>query len=210
MKQYLEDELKRESEAAEQRMAHKLQRVQMECALEKMQAVAEARRQEREAQLHEAKILAKEVYQKKFDQLTKEKQYEMNIALDISQKENQENTEKQLREAKAEHQVKLEETLLEQKEAEAQIQTLNQQLENMTVWKNSLEAEIADTRQAFQKYIDVTFPQLSPGQADFILPFRKTTDYTDQEKGAKPCDEESMACPKMGVRFTVTTGQYHK
>lgn len=54
MQQHMEDEWKRESEAAEQRMAHRLQCALTECAREKMQAVAEARKQEREAALKEA------------------------------------------------------------------------------------------------------------------------------------------------------------
>lgn len=54
MQQYMEDERKREAEAAEQRMAHRLQRALMECAREKTQAVAKARKQEREAALKEA------------------------------------------------------------------------------------------------------------------------------------------------------------
>jgi len=54
MQRYMEDERKREAEAAEQHMAHRLQHVLMECAQEKTQAVSEARKQEREAALEEA------------------------------------------------------------------------------------------------------------------------------------------------------------
>ncbi|XP_010193245.1 PREDICTED: uncharacterized protein C6orf163 homolog, partial [Mesitornis unicolor] len=54
MQHFMEDEWKREVEAVEQRMAHRLQCALMECAKEKMQAVAEARRQERVAALTEA------------------------------------------------------------------------------------------------------------------------------------------------------------
>lgn len=43
----LEEELQREHLAAEQRMVHRVQRVMMECHREKVQAVQEAREQER-------------------------------------------------------------------------------------------------------------------------------------------------------------------
>lgn len=54
MQQYMEEQQRREAEAAEQRMAHRLRCALMECAQEKIQAVAEARKQEREAALNEA------------------------------------------------------------------------------------------------------------------------------------------------------------
>lgn len=47
MLKHLEVELKRESEAAEQRMTHKLQRLMLEISVEKTAALAEARKQER-------------------------------------------------------------------------------------------------------------------------------------------------------------------
>ncbi|XP_067416787.1 uncharacterized protein C6orf163 homolog [Emydura macquarii macquarii] len=216
MQRYLEDELKRESEAAEQRMAHKLQRVLMECALEKMQAVADARKQERQiaskemakqqkkytGQLLEAGILANEIHQKNLDQLTKEKHYEMSIALDITQKENKEEAEKLLKEAKITHQTKYGEMMTSMKETEAQVQILTQQLESMTAWKNNLEAEIEEIRQSFQNYIDITFPKLTPGQADFILPFRKILEHRDTKKEATDSDNECK--DRIGVRFTAS------
>ncbi|XP_065690143.2 uncharacterized protein C6orf163 homolog [Patagioenas fasciata] len=187
MKKYMEDEQKREVEAAEQRMAHRLQCALMECAQEKMQAVAEARKQEREAalkeaarqhskhleQLKEESMLAEELHRKSIEKLNKEKCHEINIALSIAQKEKQIEIEKQLKEAEALHLDELEKVVLKLKAAEEQIKTLTQELEKMTDWKDSLETEIQATRQAFQKYIDATFPNLSPGQADFILPLRK-------------------------------------
>ncbi|KAG6927981.1 hypothetical protein G0U57_008937 [Chelydra serpentina] len=219
MQRYLEDELKRESEAAEQRMAHKLQRILMECALEKMHAVADARKQERQTasqamakqqkkyteQLQEAGILANETHQKTLDQLKKEKHYEMSVALDITQKENQEEAEKQLKEAEITHQAIYEEVTTSLKETETQVQTLTQQLESMTAWKDNLEAEIEETRQSFQNYIDITFPQLTPGQADFILPFRKRLEHRDTKNEAKDNDNERK--DGIGVRCTASVDQ---
>ncbi|KFQ79048.1 Uncharacterized protein C6orf163 [Phaethon lepturus] len=199
MQQYMENEQKREAEAAEQRVAHRLQCALMECAREKMQAVAEARKQEREAalkeaarqhrkhleQLKEESTFAEELYHKTVEQLNKEKCHEINIALSIKQKENQLETQKQLKEAEALHLDELEKVMVMLKAAEEQVKTLEQKLEIMTDWKDSLETEIQATRQAFQKYIDATFPNLSPGQADFILPFREAFKQKDTPEEAQ-------------------------
>ncbi|KFW10528.1 Uncharacterized protein C6orf163, partial [Eurypyga helias] len=204
VQQYMEDERKREAEAAEERMAHRLQCALMECAREKMEAVAEARKQEREAalekaarqhrkhleQLKEESMLAEELYHKSIEQLNKEKHHEINIALSVARKQNQIETEKQLREAETQHLDELEKAMAMLKAAEEQVKTLTQELEKMTAWKDSLETEIQATRQAFQKYIDATFPNLSPGQADFILPFRKAFKQKDTPEEAEESDEE--------------------
>ncbi|XP_009885793.1 PREDICTED: uncharacterized protein C6orf163 homolog [Charadrius vociferus] len=222
MQQYMEDEQKREAEAAEQRMAHRLQCALMECAREKMQAVAEARKQEREAalkeagrqhrkhleQLKEESMLAEELYHKSIEQLNNEKCNEINIALSIARKENQIETEKQLMEAKTLHLDELHKVRVALKAAEERVKTLTRKLEHMTDWKDSLETEIQATRQAFQKYIDATFPNLSPGQADFILPFRKTF----EQKGA-PEEAEAKEYKRTSItseRFTAMGKQNYK
>ncbi|KFZ55294.1 Uncharacterized protein C6orf163, partial [Antrostomus carolinensis] len=204
MQRYMEDERKREAEAAEQRMAHRLQCALMECAREKMQAVAEARKQEREAALKEAErqyrkhleqlkeesMLAEELYRKSIEQLNKEKHHEINIALSLRQKEDQIDTEKHLKAAETLYLDEMEKVMITLKAAEEQVKILTQKLEKMTHWKDSLETEIQETRQAFQKYIDATFPNLSPGQADFILPFRKAFEQKDAPEKAEDSDKE--------------------
>ncbi|CAI5769800.1 Uncharacterized protein PODLI_1B031013 [Podarcis lilfordi] len=193
MLHHLELELKRESEAAEQRMTHKLQRLMLELAMEKSKAVAEARQEERNKisgmldkqnkrfleQFRKAGEIANEIYQKNLQQLSVEKKYEMEMAFKISQKEFQEETEKLIKNAENLREAQLEEVSHEVSRKNGEILTLSQQLESMTDWKDSLEAEILETREAFQKYINVTFPQLAPGQADFILPFRKVSQFVD-------------------------------
>jgi hypothetical protein len=47
MFQNMDDEMKREHLAAEQRMVHRIQRIMMECHREKMEAVKKAREEER-------------------------------------------------------------------------------------------------------------------------------------------------------------------
>lgn len=44
----MDEELKREHSAAEQRMVHRIQRIMMECHREKLEAVKKAREEERE------------------------------------------------------------------------------------------------------------------------------------------------------------------
>ncbi|XP_058031859.1 uncharacterized protein C6orf163 homolog [Ahaetulla prasina] len=193
MLQHLELELKRESEAAEQRNTHKLQRMMLQLAMEKMAAVAEGRQDERckaaillakqekkfSEQIHQAGKIANEIYQKNLQRLTWEKKHELEMACMVSQKEFEEETRKLLESADNIREAQLEEVNNEVNKKESEILSLNQQLEYMTAWKDSLEAEIVEIRAAFQKYINVTFPQLAPGQADFILPFRKASTFRD-------------------------------
>ncbi|KAG8124055.1 hypothetical protein E2320_019446 [Naja naja] len=193
MLQHLELELKRESEAAEQRNTHKLQRLMLQLAMEKMAAVAEGRQDERckatvhlakqekkfLEQIHQAGIIANEIYQKNLQRLAWEKKHELEMAFMVSQKEFEEETRKLLESADNIREAQLEEVNIEVNKKESEILSLNQQLEYMTAWKDSLEAEILEIREAFQKYINLTFPQLAPGQADFILPFRKISAFRD-------------------------------
>lgn len=193
MLEHLEVELKRESEAAEQRMTHKLQRIIQELKLEKaieidvvreeaktrlVEMLAQQQKKHLE-QLHQAGVLANEIYQKNLQKFAWEKKHEMEMAFNISQKEYEEETKKLLEKAEQVREAQLEEVALSAGKKDSEILTLSQQLEGMTAWKDSLEAEILEIREAFQKYINVTFPQLAPGQADFILPFRKASQFTD-------------------------------
>lgn len=153
-------------------------------------------------------MLAEEQYHKNIEQLNKEKSNEINIALSIAQKENQIETEKQLMEAKTLHLDELHKVTVALKAAEEQVKTLTRKLEQMTDWKDSLETEIQATRQAFQKYIDATFPNLSPGQADFILPFRKTFEQKDAPEESE--DKEYKSNCITSERFTAMGKQSYK
>lgn len=96
------------------------------------------------------------------------------------------------------------------KAAEEQVKILMQKLEKMTAWKDSLENEIQATREAFQKYIDATFPDLSPGQADFILPFRTTLEQRDTLEETEGSDKECERRSTGSVRFTAMGKQNFK
>ncbi|XP_061316323.1 uncharacterized protein C6orf163 homolog isoform X2 [Pezoporus flaviventris] len=202
MQRYMEEQQKREVEAAEQRMAHRLQRILIECAQDKTRAVAKARKQEREAAFQEAATLrrmcseqlkeeirlAEEQYHKSIEQLKKEKDREIHIVRSIIQKESETETEKQPEKAETLQAGELENVTVTLKAAEEQIKTLTQELEKVTEWKDILENEIQATRQTFQKYIDATFPSLSLGQADFILPFREAFQQKDTPEASEDSD----------------------
>ncbi|XP_010189612.1 PREDICTED: uncharacterized protein C6orf163 homolog, partial [Mesitornis unicolor] len=161
-------------------------------------------------QLKEESMLAEERHQKSIEQLKQEKLNEVNIALSIAQKENQIETEKKLKEAEALHLDELKKTMAMLKAAEEQVKTLKQKLEKLTDWKDSLETEIQATRQAFQKYIEATFPNLSPGQADFILPFRKAFQQKDTPEEVEDSDKEYKRTSTGNVRLTAMGEQNSK
>uniref|UniRef100_A0A4X1VL98 Uncharacterized protein n=1 Tax=Sus scrofa TaxID=9823 RepID=A0A4X1VL98_PIG len=187
--QNMEDELQRERLAAEQRMVHRIQRVMMECHREKVQAVEEARTEERrkaqeaiQAQRREAmeELLSAGVtvmkdQKKTVSQMIKEKEHEINIYYSMAQRQKQEEVQEVLQEAEKTHQAKLGNVMDKLVNTQGELLTIAKQLGIMTNWKDFLEEELQETRAAFQKYINYTFPKLSPGQADFILPERKKT-----------------------------------
>ncbi|XP_054992687.1 uncharacterized protein C6orf163 homolog [Sorex araneus] len=183
----MEDELTRENLAAEQRMVHRIQRILMECQKEKMQAVEKARAEERKIaqekiEVQKSKIMeellktdirAKD--QMSLSQLVKKKEHEMKIYYCIAQRKNQEEAEEVLLKAEKSHQASMGNVMDKLVSTQEELLTTEEQLEIMTSWKDFLEEELQETREAFQKYINFTFPMLSPGHADFILPERKKT-----------------------------------
>ncbi|XP_025150362.1 uncharacterized protein C6orf163 homolog isoform X2 [Bubalus bubalis] len=185
----LEQELQREHLAAEQRMVHRIQRIMMECHREKVQAVQEAREQERlmaqeEIQSQRRKAMEELMssgvtvvkdQKKSVNQLIKEKQHEMNLYYCMTQRQKQEEVQEVLQEAEKTHQAKLGSVMDKLVNTQGELLSIAKQLGIMTNWKDFLEEELQETRAAFQKYINYTFPKLSPGHADFILPERKKT-----------------------------------
>ncbi|XP_061283859.1 uncharacterized protein C6orf163 homolog isoform X2 [Bos javanicus] len=185
----LEEELQREHLAAEQRMVHRIQRIMMECHREKVQAVQEAREQERlmaqeEIQSQRRKAMEELMssgvtvvkdQKKSVNQLIKEKQHEMNLYYCMTQRQKQEEVQEVLQEAEKTHQAKLGSVMDKLVNTQGELLSIAKQLGIMTNWKDFLEEELQETRAAFQKYINYTFPKLSPGHADFILPERKKT-----------------------------------
>ncbi|KAF6112973.1 hypothetical protein HJG60_001876 [Phyllostomus discolor] len=189
MQQNMEEELKRENLAAEQRMVHRIQRIMTECHREKVQAVEKVRAEERQRaqeliQAQKSKALEELMssgmtvmndQRKSVSKLVKEKEREMNIYYSMAQRQKQEEVHEVLQEAEKTHQVTLGNVVDKLVNTQAELLSVAKQLGAMTNWKDFLEEELQETREAFQKYINYTFPNLSPGHADFILPERKKT-----------------------------------
>nr|XP_048276613.1 uncharacterized protein C6orf163 homolog isoform X2 [Myodes glareolus] len=189
MFQNMDEELKREHSAAEQRMVHRIQRLMMECHREKLEAVKKAREEEREivqkaveeqkskiiAELVSTGVTATKDQKTNLGQLIKAKEQEMNAYYGLAQRQKQEEVQEVLQEAEKTHQATLDNVMDKLANTQGELISVAKQLGIMTNWKDFLEEELQETRVAFQKYINYTFPKLSPGHADFILPERKKT-----------------------------------
>jgi hypothetical protein len=108
-------------------------------------------------------------------QLIKAKEHEMTIYYGMAQRQKQEEVQEVLQEAEKTHQATLDNMMGKLVNTQGELLSVAKQLGIMTNWKDFLEEELQETRAAFQKYINYTFPRLSPGHADFILPERKKT-----------------------------------
>lgn len=112
---------------------------------------------------------------KSVNQLIKEKEHEMNTCFCMAQRQKQEEVPEILQEAEKTHQATLGNVMDKLVNTQGELLSIVKQLGIMTNWKDFLEEELQETRAAFQKYINYTFPMLSPGHADFILPEGKKT-----------------------------------
>ncbi|XP_041523682.1 uncharacterized protein C6orf163 homolog [Microtus oregoni] len=202
MIQNMDEELKREHSAAEQRMVHRIQRIMMECHREKLEAVKKAREEEREIaqkavqeqksktreELANTGVTATEDQKTSLGQLIRAKEQEMNAYYGLAQRQKQEEVQEVLQEAEKTHQATLDNVMGKLANTQGELISVAKELGIMTNWKDFLEEELQETRAAFQKYINYTFPKLSPGHADFILPERKKTPSCltkDKEKKAE-------------------------
>lgn len=185
----MDDEMKREHMAAEQRMVHRIQRIMMECHREKVEAVRKARDEERQIaqeaiQAQRSKAMEELVnsgvsvlndQKTNMAQLIKAKEHELNIFYGLVHRKKQEEAQEVLQEAEKTHKAVLGNVMGKLVNTQGELLSIVKQLGIMTNWKDFLEEELQETRAAFQKYINYTFPKLSPGQADFIMPERKKT-----------------------------------
>nr|XP_033792248.1 uncharacterized protein C6orf163 homolog [Geotrypetes seraphini] len=187
MGQDMETELKKAQEAAELHMDEEIQNVLKACYEEKMEAVAhEKHRQKIIAQ--RAQVLLKREFvqqQKRFQAFSAKKhqkslqkvkeiaENDVKVAITKAQKAEQEKAQALIKEVKKVQKQELEavkEIVLQMKKNQQDDVELLESMENSKV---ELEEEIEEIRAAFQRYINVTLPMLSPGQADFLLPLRK-------------------------------------
>lgn len=108
-------------------------------------------------------------------QLMKAKEQEMNAYYGLAQRQKQEEVQEVFQEAEKTHQAMLDNVMGKLANTQGELMSVAKQLGIKTNWKDFLEEELQETRAAFQKYINYTFPKLSPGHADFNLPERKKT-----------------------------------
>ncbi|XP_036621959.1 uncharacterized protein C6orf163 homolog [Trichosurus vulpecula] len=205
MREIVEEEMKRENRAAEQRMVHRIQKILKECHDEKLRAMEEVRAEEQqitmellnkqmrknEEKILEAGILSHKTLEKSIKDVTRATQHQMSIAFSLSQKEKEEEVNEVLQEVEKFHKVAIRKVCKKLTVTEEELQEKTEKLENMTHWKDFLEEELLETREAFQKYINATFPMLAPGQANFILPLRKKPP-SDIEEYIKAKDEQKL------------------
>ncbi|KAM6185171.1 uncharacterized protein C6orf163 homolog [Rhynchocyon petersi] len=185
--QSMEEEMKRENLAAEQRMVHRIQRIMMECHREKVEAVEKAKTEERkkaQEEIENQKRMAMEELvnmgmsavrdqRKSVELKIRRKEHEMNIYYGMAHRRKQEEVQVVLQEAEKTHKATLGNVMDKLVNTQEELLSTAEQLGIMTNWKDFLEEELQETRAAFQKYINYTLPSLSPGHADFILPERK-------------------------------------
>ncbi|XP_044530293.1 uncharacterized protein C6orf163 homolog [Gracilinanus agilis] len=187
VQELMEAEMRRENLAAEQRMVHRIQNILKECHAEKLQAIENVRAEEQEMAIEALKeqmrkneekiievgILSHKNLEKTVKEVARATEHQMSVNFHLSQKKKDEEVNEVMNEVKKEHKASIKKVSKKLTVTEGELQEKTEQLENMTHWKEFLEEELLETREAFQKYINFTYPTLSPGQADFILPLRK-------------------------------------
>ncbi|XP_029452871.1 uncharacterized protein C6orf163 homolog [Rhinatrema bivittatum] len=183
----LKIEVKKVQEAAELHLADEIKKVLKQCYEEKVEAVAHEKHRQRIIARRAQVLLKREFLQrqrkshsvvekrhrKSLQSFKKKAESERKVAVATAQKVEQEKAHVLIKEAEEVQQKELE--VLKDAVEEMKVQQVQDVglLETVESNKHELEEEIEEIREAFQKYIDVTFPMLSPGQADFLLPLRK-------------------------------------
>ncbi|XP_043820343.1 uncharacterized protein C6orf163 homolog isoform X1 [Dromiciops gliroides] len=214
MREIMEEEMKRENKAAEQRMVHRIQKILKECHDEKLRDIEKVRAEEQqiaiellnnqmrknEEKIVEFGILSHQKLEKNVKEVARATEYQLSIAFNLSQKKKEEEADEVLKELENLHKAAIKQVSKKLTLTEGQLQEKTEQLENMTHWKDFLEEELLETREAFQKYINSTFPMLAPGQADFILPLRKKPPSEIEEYiEASVKQQFSQDCPEKPI-----------
>ncbi|XP_048386362.1 uncharacterized protein C6orf163-like [Stegostoma tigrinum] len=179
-----EQMVSKEHEVGKQRLAHEIQLMLHKCEIEKEKAVAEAIEKEKQLASH---TLDQVITKLKTDAET-QSQSILQETLEIQKAEYEEKIMMEVAKARVEEQAQaMEPILILQSRHQSEIDMLKRLLcekevdlkdvynkvETMTILELELETELRNTRSAFQEYINLTYPNLAPGQADFILPPRQ-------------------------------------
>ncbi|GCC27154.1 uncharacterized protein C6orf163 homolog [Chiloscyllium punctatum] len=174
----------KEHEVGKQRLAHEIQQMLHKNEIEKEKAIAAAT--EKEKQLA-SQALDQVVIKLKADAET-QSQSILQETLEIQKAEYEEKIMAAVAKARDEEKAKAVEPILILQsrhqseidmlkkllcEKEVDLKEVYDKVETMTILELELETELRNTRAAFQDYINVTYPDLAPGQADFLLPTRQ-------------------------------------
>ncbi|XP_048452870.1 uncharacterized protein C6orf163-like [Rhincodon typus] len=199
-----EQMVSKEHEVGKQRLAHEIQLMLQKCEIEKEKAVAEAIEKEKQLASH---TLDQVVTKIKTDAETQSQSILQEI-LEIQKAEYEEKIMSEVAKARAEEKAQAMEPIriLQSRhqseidmlkrllcEKEVDLKDVYNKVETMTILELELETELRNTRAAFQEYINLTYSNLAPGQADFILPPRqmcKDSLTTDKPQKAQKRPEE--------------------
>ncbi|GCB79126.1 hypothetical protein scyTo_0019495, partial [Scyliorhinus torazame] len=176
-------QVRKERELGKQRLAHEIQQTLYKCEIQKAKALDEAIEKEQEISTH---VLHQLVTQLQIDAET-QSQFNLQEALDLQKIDYENKIITAVAEAHEEEKANAKEPILILQsrhqseidmlkrllcEKEVDLKEVYSKVKTMTVLELELETELRSTRKAFQDYINLTFPNLAPGQADFILPPR--------------------------------------
>ncbi|XP_059837261.1 uncharacterized protein C6orf163 homolog [Hypanus sabinus] len=178
-----QQQTREEREAGEKRLAQEIQQTIQKCEAEKEKVVQEAIEEQKAIALQNLeevvlKIKINAEYQKESlvqESLQSQKaEYEKIILQEVA-KARQE--EKELAEApivvlQSRHQSEIDQLKKMLCDKDVNLKDVYERVETMTILELELEMELRETRQAFQDYINLTFPNLPPEQLEFILPSR--------------------------------------
>ncbi|XP_067882768.1 uncharacterized protein C6orf163-like [Heterodontus francisci] len=178
-----EQQVRKEHEEGKQRLVYEVQQTLDQCEIEKATAVAEAIEDEREVAAYtldqvvtklkaDAEIKSQLILQESLQ--IQKAEYEEKIVAAVAKAHEE---EKALAEGpililQSRHQSEIDQLRKLLCEKEVDLKEVYNQVETMTILELELETELRNTRKAFQDYINLTFPNLAPGQAEFILPPR--------------------------------------
>ncbi|XP_051880839.1 uncharacterized protein C6orf163-like [Pristis pectinata] len=178
-----QQEARKEREAEEKRLAHEIQQTLQKCEAEKEKAVHEAIEEQKAIASQNLNELVSElkidadrqkeaVLQESLQ--SQRAEYEKIIVQEVA-KARQE--EKELAEGpilllQSRHQSEIDQLKHLLCDKDVNLKEVYEHVETMTVLELELEMELREIRQAFQDYINLTFPNLPPEQVEFILPSR--------------------------------------
>ncbi|XP_062924985.1 uncharacterized protein C6orf163 homolog [Mobula hypostoma] len=178
-----QQQARKEREAGEKHLAQEIQQTIQKCEAEKEKLVQEAIEEQKAIALQNLeevvlKIKIDAEHQKESrvqESLQSQKaEYEKIILQEVA-KARQE--EKELAEVpivvlQSRHQSEIDQLKKMLCDKDVNLKDVYERVETMTILELELEMELRETRQAFQDYINLTFPNLPPEQLEFILPSR--------------------------------------